>query len=143
MPMIRMVIRKVYLRPTRSPSRPNTSAPNGRTRKPAAKASSAKTFRVASGNDEKNCAPMIAASDPYRKKSYHSKIVPADDARMTFFSSRVMGRFLVAAVPAVVTLMLIPSVAFLVPRIGGTTAGADVAVAERWGRQLRLLRVTT
>ena len=27
--MIRIVTRKVYLRPTRSPSRPNTSAPNG------------------------------------------------------------------------------------------------------------------
>src|SRR6185295_11502081 len=31
-----MVIRKVYLRPTMSPMRPNSSAPNGRTRKPAA-----------------------------------------------------------------------------------------------------------
>ena len=38
-------MRKVYLRPTRSPSRPNTSAPNGRTAKPAAKASSAKMKR--------------------------------------------------------------------------------------------------
>ncbi len=33
-PMIRIVTRKVYLRPTMSPSRPNTSAPNGRTAKP-------------------------------------------------------------------------------------------------------------
>ena len=41
-PMIRMVTRKVYLRPIMSPSRPNTSAPKGRTMKPAAKASSAK-----------------------------------------------------------------------------------------------------
>src|SRR6267143_1222453 len=31
-----MVIRKVYLRPTRSPMRPKTIAPKGRTRKPAA-----------------------------------------------------------------------------------------------------------
>ena len=57
-------MRKVYLRPTRSPNRPNTSAPNGRTRKPAAKANSAKTLRVASGYWLKNCAPMIAASEP-------------------------------------------------------------------------------
>src|SRR6266567_8723621 len=35
-PMTMMVTRKVYLRPTRSPIRPNTSAPNGRTRNPAA-----------------------------------------------------------------------------------------------------------
>ena len=33
-----MVMRKVYLRPTMSPTRPNTSAPNGRTAKPAANA---------------------------------------------------------------------------------------------------------
>ena len=63
-PMIRMVIRKVYLRPTMSPRRPNTSAPNGRTRNPAAKASNANTLRVASGNDEKNCEPIVAASEP-------------------------------------------------------------------------------
>ena len=41
-PMIRMVTRKVYLRPIMSPRRPKTRAPNGRTMKPAAKASSAK-----------------------------------------------------------------------------------------------------
>jgi len=35
-PMTTIVIRNVYLRPTRSPMRPKTSAPNGRTRKPAA-----------------------------------------------------------------------------------------------------------
>ena len=63
-PMIMMVTRKVYLRPTRSPMRPNTSAPNGRTRKPAAKASSAKMLRVASGYCVKKVAPMNAASDP-------------------------------------------------------------------------------
>ena len=35
-PMMNMVTRKVYFRPIRSPMRPNTMAPNGRTRKPAA-----------------------------------------------------------------------------------------------------------
>jgi hypothetical protein len=40
--MIRIVTKKVYLRPIMSPKRPNTSAPKGRTMKPAAKASSAK-----------------------------------------------------------------------------------------------------
>ncbi len=65
-PIIRMVMRKVYLRPTRSPSRPKTRAPKGRTRKPAAKASSAKMLRVLSGNWLKKLAPMTAASDPYR-----------------------------------------------------------------------------
>ncbi|MNT93417.1 hypothetical protein D3C72_2348860 [compost metagenome] len=65
-PMMTMVIRKVYLRPIMSPSMPNTSAPNGRTMKPAAKASSANTLRVLSGNAVKNCAPMMAAREPYR-----------------------------------------------------------------------------
>ena len=73
-PMIRMVTRKVYFRPTRSPSRPKTRAPKGRTRKPAAKASSAKMLRVASLNigwpsapsGLKKFAPMTAASEPNR-----------------------------------------------------------------------------
>src|SRR5262245_23209464 len=41
-PMSVIVMMKVYLRPTRSPSRPKNNAPNGRTAKPAAKASNVK-----------------------------------------------------------------------------------------------------
>ncbi|MNK35543.1 hypothetical protein D3C87_540720 [compost metagenome] len=63
--MIRMVIRKVYLRPIMSPRRPKTSAPNGRTMKPAAKASSAK-MKVVVGSPMKNCLAMMEASEPYR-----------------------------------------------------------------------------
>src|SRR5262249_15528674 len=48
-----MVIRKVYLRPIKSPSRPKIRAPNGRTAKPAAKASSAKIKPTACGTLEK------------------------------------------------------------------------------------------
>lgn len=66
LPMMMMVTRKVYFRPTMSPMRPNTSAPNGRTRKPAANARSAKMVRVVSSNWLKNLAPMTAASEPYR-----------------------------------------------------------------------------
>ena len=65
-PMITIVIRKVYLRPTMSPSRPNTIAPNGRTAKPAAKASRAKMKAVVSLTPEKNWREMTAASEPYR-----------------------------------------------------------------------------
>ena len=64
--MIRIVTRKVYLRPIMSPSRPNTSAPNGRTMKPAANASSEKITCDVGSRLEKNCLPMIAASVPYR-----------------------------------------------------------------------------
>lgn len=65
-PMIRIVTRNVYLRPIMSPSRPNTSAPNGRTMKPAAKASSAKMKAEVGSRPAKNCLAMIAASEPYR-----------------------------------------------------------------------------
>jgi len=65
-PMIRIVTRNVYLRPIMSPSRPNTSAPNGRTMKPAANASSAKMKADVGSSPEKNCLAMMAASEPYR-----------------------------------------------------------------------------
>jgi hypothetical protein len=64
--MITIVIRKVYLRPDRSPRRPKSSAPNGRTKKPAANASSAKMKPVVSLTPEKNCREMMADSEPYR-----------------------------------------------------------------------------
>ena len=64
MPMMRIVTRKVYFRPTRSPIRPKTMAPNGRTAKPAEKASSAKMKFSDGLTAEKNCFPMIAASEP-------------------------------------------------------------------------------
>ena len=61
-----MVTRKVFFRPHRSPSRPKTIAPNGRTANPAANAIRAKIYPVVSFTPEKNWAVMIAASDPYR-----------------------------------------------------------------------------
>ena len=63
-PMIMIVTRKVYLRPIMSPRRPKTSAPNGRTRKPAAKASSAAMNAAVGSRAAKNCLAMIAASEP-------------------------------------------------------------------------------
>lgn len=62
--MITIVMRKVCLRPIVSPSRPKTSAPNGRTKKPAAKASSAKMNPVVSLTPEKNWREMITDSEP-------------------------------------------------------------------------------
>jgi hypothetical protein len=53
-----MVTRNVYLRPTRSPSRPKRSDPNGRIAKPAAKAASARMKAVAGLTPEKNWAEM-------------------------------------------------------------------------------------
>ena len=65
-PMIVMVTRKVYLRPTMSPSRPKNSAPNGRTAKPAAKPSSVKMKPAVGFTPEKKLALMFAASEPAR-----------------------------------------------------------------------------
>ena len=62
--MIPIVTRKVFLRPTRSPIRPNRSAPNGRTANPAAKAARAKMKPVVSLTPEKNWPVMIVASRP-------------------------------------------------------------------------------
>ena len=62
--MIRMVTRKVYLRPIMSPSRPNTSAPKGRTMKPAAKASSDAMKAAWGSRPAKNCFAMMGASEP-------------------------------------------------------------------------------
>ena len=50
-----MVTRKVFLRPTMSPIRPKTIAPNGRTAKPAANAPSARMKPVVSFTPEKKC----------------------------------------------------------------------------------------
>ena len=53
-PITVMVMRNVYLRPTRSPIRPNTIAPNGRTRKPAAYATNAASSAAVGLPDGKN-----------------------------------------------------------------------------------------
>ena len=73
MPMMRIVMRKVYFRPTRSPSRPNTSAPNGRTAKPAAKASSAK-MNAAVGFD----AGEELLADDRRERAVEVEVVPLE-----------------------------------------------------------------
>ncbi len=62
--MMLMVIKKVYFRPTRSPSLPNTSAPKGRTAKPAANAARANMKPVVSFTPEKNWPLMMTASRP-------------------------------------------------------------------------------
>ena len=62
--MMPIVTRNVFLRPTRSPIRPKTSAPKGRTAKPAANAARAKMKAVVSFTPAKNCAEIVVASRP-------------------------------------------------------------------------------
>jgi hypothetical protein len=61
-----IVTRNVYLRPTRSPIRPNTSAPNGRTRKPAAYAANADNRAAVWLPGGKNNAAKNGAKTAYR-----------------------------------------------------------------------------
>ena len=114
MPMIRMVTRKVYLRPMRSPRLPKKAAPNGRTKKPAANASRAKIMPVVSLTPLKNCLAMMAASEPYRKKSYHSKTVPRLEAKMTFLWPLVRVPAGLCAVLGVLDMRRFPSEAIVV-----------------------------
>ena len=59
-----MVMRKVRLRPLRSPSRLNTTAPNGRAAKPTEKVSRAKMKPAVSFTAEKKWRRVMAASAP-------------------------------------------------------------------------------
>ena len=62
--MVAMVTRKVYLRPIRSPTRPKTSAPSGRTPKPAPKVARLASRAARSLPGGKNRPPKNTASDP-------------------------------------------------------------------------------
>ena len=65
-PITTIVTRNVYFRPTRSPTRPNTSAPNGRTRKPAAYVAKAESSAAVAFPGGKNTAAKNGASTAYR-----------------------------------------------------------------------------
>jgi hypothetical protein len=65
-PMIAVVSTKVRLRPSVSPERPNSSAPNGRTANPAPNVASEASSAAVSFPGGKNSPPKNTASDPYR-----------------------------------------------------------------------------
>ncbi len=66
MPITRIVTRNVYLRPNRSPMRPNSSAPTGRTRKPAAYVANAASSEAVSLPVGKNSSAKNGARIAYR-----------------------------------------------------------------------------
>ena len=84
MPMSTRASTSVRLRPMRSPKWPNRMPPTGRAMKPKAKVEKERinpTAGVASG---KNAAGKTsAAAVAYRKKSYHSMLVPARAVKAT------------------------------------------------------------
>jgi hypothetical protein len=59
-----MVTRKVYLRPIRSPNQPNSSAPSGRTPKPAPNAARLASVAAVGLSAGKNSLPSSAARMP-------------------------------------------------------------------------------
>src|SRR3954453_8322612 len=66
-----------FLRPSRSPKCPNTSAPTGRAKKPTAYVAKAASVAAKASCWGKKSGPKTrAAAEPYRKKSYHSTVVP-------------------------------------------------------------------
>ena len=81
-PINTSVIIKVYLRPIISPILPNTNAPNGRTTRPAEKVANVARKAATGFSFGKNCVEIIVAKLPKIKKSYHSMIVPTEDAAM-------------------------------------------------------------
>src|SRR5665647_81521 len=97
-PIRLMVTRKVPLRPTRSPMRPKIRAPIGRKAKPTAKAPRAKTYPAVSLSPAKKVLDRMAARGTKRKKSYHSKAVPAAEAATTRIMLVVLGPALAPAV---------------------------------------------
>src|SRR6476661_8356883 len=83
-PMMMRVMRKVYLRPIRSPMRPKTIAPKGRTANPPQNVSRpTSSERIGSPAAlGKKKGEMIGVRVPKMKKSYQSITVPADAAVM-------------------------------------------------------------
>ena len=88
------------MRPARSPIRPNTSAPSGRNRNPAPNSARAAANPAASGSPEKKVLEMTPVRLPNTKKSYHSNVVPADEAATTVRSEAGLASALGAAVSA-------------------------------------------
>src|SRR5262249_10610249 len=63
-PIPTIVHRNVYLRPTRSPSRPNTRAPNGRTANPTPNSARLDRNAIVGSPAGKNRSPIVSARMP-------------------------------------------------------------------------------
>ena len=99
-PISSTVARNAPLRPARSPIRPNTKAPSGRNRNPVPNSARAAANPAASGRPEKKVLEMTPVRLPKTKKSYHSNVVPAEDAATTVRRDAGLASAVVAAVSA-------------------------------------------
>src|SRR6202012_257829 len=76
-PIMTSVSSNIDFRPTLSPKCPNTMAPIGRAKKPAAYVpNAARVPVIGSKAGKKILLKISAAAVPYTKKSYHSIVVP-------------------------------------------------------------------
>src|SRR5690242_16086634 len=78
MPISSSVAISVDLRPTRSPNQPKKAPPRGRATKPTklvVKAAIVPARGLSVG--KKSLAKTVAEKKPYKKKSYHSIVVPS------------------------------------------------------------------
>ena len=75
----------VFFLPTRSPKCPKIIPPIGRAMKPAAKVIKDKIKAVVgSTSPKKSFGNIKPAAAPYKKKSYHSMLVPDKEVKATF-----------------------------------------------------------
>jgi hypothetical protein len=89
-PMISRDSTSIDLRPTRSPKCPKTMPPSGRAAKPTAYVLNARRVPTSgSASGKKSLSKTSAAAVPYKKKSYHSIVVPMKLAATTDLSDRV------------------------------------------------------
>ena len=74
------VVTSSAFRPMRSPKWPKSAAPTGRARNPTKYVENDSIVAMNGSEPGKNfCGNTVAAATPYRKKSYHSMVVPTED----------------------------------------------------------------
>src|SRR3982751_6974957 len=106
-PPIRLTVtRNAPLRPSLSPMTPKISAPRGRNAKPAANSARAAISAGVGSKPAKNTFEMTGARLPKMKKSYHSKVVPAEEA----ITTRAMDHGLCSCCSAIVAIRHSPPV---------------------------------
>jgi len=83
-PISMSVVTNIDFRPSRSPKCPNTTPPTGRAKKPTAYVANEASVPANGSSVGKNSRLNTkAAAVPYRKKSYHSIVVPIKLASTT------------------------------------------------------------
>src|SRR6185436_1783380 len=139
-PMIKSEITSMDLRPTRSPKWPNTIPPTGRAAKPTPKVAKAASVPIVGDTLGKNSlSKTSAAAVPYKKKSYHSMVVPMKLARATWRNDWVVPwRSPPRRAAAVAIGSLLPLAATVAPARCRRAAGSPSELSDLRGLAERL-----